>query len=445
MAGVQYRNGRYRVVFRYLGKQHAFTIGEVSKDEAETKSAQVDYLLMRIKQRLASLPPGTDIVEYVQFDGKERPVEISSPPAKLSLAKLRDRYLVTHEASLEDNTLATIRMHFRHLVGRLGESFPIAELSLADLQRYVDYRAKAAGINGRKLSAVTIQKEIVSLRTAWNWGVKMKLLGGRFPYDGLRYPKSTEKPCFQTRAEIERQIKAGGLTEAEQADLYDSLYLQLHETTELLAYVKENSSHRFIYPMFCLAAHTGARRSEIVRMRIADVDLMGKILTIRERKRVQGRATTRRIPISAFLIGIIKQWLADHPGGSWLFCHELTVALSKKRSPTTGHLGQKTRPKTGNERLAKVRRRETTAIAALTKDEAHHYFKSTLAGSTWSVLRGWHVLRHSFVSACASCGVDQRLIESWAGHMSPEMSRRYAHLYPSRQQEALSAVFAQGV
>jgi len=28
----------------------------------------------------------------------------------------------------------------------------------------------------------------------------------------------------------------------------------------------------------------------------------------------------------------------------------------------------------------------------------------------WEVLRGWHVLRHSFISNCASRGVDQRLL-----------------------------------
>ena len=60
MAGLQYRHGSYRLHFRYHGKLHAFTIGQVSKEEAEAKSSQVDYLLMRLKQRLAYLPPCGD-------------------------------------------------------------------------------------------------------------------------------------------------------------------------------------------------------------------------------------------------------------------------------------------------------------------------------------------------------------------------------------------------
>jgi integrase len=193
--------------------------------------------------------------------------------------------------------------------------------------------------------------------------------------------------------------------------------------------------------MFCLAAHTGARRSELIRLRVADVDVVGKTVTIRERKRVKGHVTTRRIPMSAFLIAVLTQWLADHPGGPWLFCHDESVLRSRKRSMTTGHLSQKRRPKSGKERQVGVRQRGITGVTPLTKNEAHDHFKRTLKGSIWNVLRGWHTLRHSFVSACASRGVDQRLVESWSGHMSAEMSRRYAHLYPSTQQEALSSVF----
>jgi integrase len=443
MAAVQERHGSYRVIFRYHGKQHSFTLGEVSSDEAATKVGHVEYLLMRLKQRLATLPPGTDIVEYLQFDGKQ-PIAAGEPapsPAKATLDELRKHYVATHRSSLEANTLATVELHFRHLVRFFGEAYPLAELALAELQRYIDHRATARGTNGRKLSANTMLKEIKTLRTAWGWGGRMGLVTGSFPSVGLRYPKITEKPAFQTLAEIERQIKIGGLNEAEQADLYDVLYLQLHETAELLQYVKATAAHGFLHPMFCMAAHTGARRSELLRMKVADMDLAGKTVTIHERKRVQGMATTRRVPMSAFLVGVMTEWVAEHPGGPWLFCHEAAVARSRKRSPTTGHQGQKTRPKSGKARQASVKMRGGVAAAPLTKDEANHHFRMAVAGSKWEMLRGWHALRHSFVSACASRGVDQRLVEAWAGHMSPAMSRRYMHLYPSVQQQALSAVF----
>ena len=60
---------------------------------------------------------------------------------------------------------------------------------------------------------------MVTLSTAWNRRTKMKLVAGPFPNDGLRYPKTTEKPAFQTREEIKRRIAAGELTDAEKAEM----------------------------------------------------------------------------------------------------------------------------------------------------------------------------------------------------------------------------------
>jgi hypothetical protein len=60
---------------------------------------------------------------------------------------------------------------------------------------------------------------------------------------------------------------------------------------------------------------------------------------------------------------------------------------------------------------------------------------------TRAVLLGYQVLRHSFISACASKGVDQRLIDEWTSHSTAEQRRRYRHLYPTTQQEAISKVF----
>jgi site-specific recombinase XerD len=48
----------------------------------------------------------------------------------------------------------------------------------------------------------------------------------------------------------------------------------------------------------------------------------------------------------------------------------------------------------------------------------------------WSVLKGYHLLRHSFISALANKGIDQRIIDELVGHQTEAMQRRYRHLYP---------------
>ncbi len=59
------------------------------------------------------------------------------------------------------------------------------------------------------------------------------------------------------------------------------------------------------------------------------------------------------------------------------------------------------------------------------------------------MLRGWDAFRYSFVSALASKGADQRVIDDVVGHSTDEQRRRYRHLYPDVTQQAIFSMFAQ--
>ncbi len=208
MASLQERTGTYRVIFRYLGKQYFVMIGKVSPQEAEAKAAQVDYLLMRIKQGLIEVPPGVGIAEFVQHDGKPAaaPAAAVAGRKKLTLATLRDRYLKTRATGREKSTLYTDGIHFKHLIATLNEQFPLDALAQDDWQRHIERRA------GLGISATTARKEITTLRTAWHWAVHAGLLAGDYPNKGLVYPKVDELPPYQTREEIERQVASAALT-----------------------------------------------------------------------------------------------------------------------------------------------------------------------------------------------------------------------------------------
>jgi hypothetical protein len=206
MAAVQQRSGRYRIIFRYHGKQWTFNLGTVSIDEAESKAGQARYLLMRLKQRLIELPPGCGIVEFIRHDGNAPPQTEHLPvETVMYLDKLRDRYLATYAHANENSTLKTACTHFRHLIATLGPRFPVADLKPLDLQRHVNRRALGA------ISPVTIRKEIATLGTAWNWAATTGIIKGAYPSRGVVFPRAEEKPPSQTMKEIERQIRRGGL------------------------------------------------------------------------------------------------------------------------------------------------------------------------------------------------------------------------------------------
>jgi integrase len=425
MATLQLRNGSYRVLFRHGGRRHTFTLGKVPEREAELTSANVDRILLRLEQGFLRLPPGVDVVEFVRNDGKdpEQP-EVAGPagkaeapaaPAAVTFREFKDRYLETHgNGAMEENSLATVRMHLGHVGRMLGDDFLVPTLHLADLQGYVDRRAKDPGARKRTLSAVTIRKELDTLRAAWNWAAHSGLVSGPFPDRGVVLPKTDEKPPFRTWAEIERRVAAGGLSEEEVADLWDCLYLTRPQVDELLAHVKAHAAYGWVYPMFCFAAHTGARRSEMLRLQVGDLDFDTGTAVLHEKKRARGRRTTRRVPLTPSLAGVLRDWLRAHPGGQAVFCWGADAPRScKKRTPPM----------------------------PLTGFEAHHHFGQTLAGGKWQVLRGWHVLRHSFISCLASAGVDQRVIDDLVGHSTEEQRRRYRHLFPDVKQKAIENVF----
>ncbi len=422
MAWLELPGNTYRINFWHGGRHFSRSLKTGDETKATATELRVEESLSDLERGRLKLSTGADLIAFLVSDGTltERPqleVPPPAPPAPVTLGELRDSYIQTHSnGAMEDNSLATVRLHLGHFIKSLGQKFPAQTLAVSHLQAHIDRRAKKQGHHKRPLSPTTLRKEMASFRACWNWGMQTGLLKGPFPNAGLKYPKADEKPHFQTWQEIERQIKAGGVSNAAQRELWDCLFLLLPEIAELLAHVQQHAHHGFLYPMFCFAAYTGARRSEMLRAKLPDLDLDGKTAIIHEKKRAKGRRTSCRVPLADFLIGVLKDWLVVHPGGQYLFCHQLEVARSKK---------------------------ERTEHGALTRNEANDHFKRTLAGSKWDKLRGWHVFRHSFASNCAAKGIDQRLIDAWLGHTTEEMRRRYRHLFPDQRRQAIQLVFGE--
>jgi integrase len=403
-------SGNYHVSFRFGQTKFKRSLHTKRRNEADAMSGRIEDNIRLVERGILTIPAGADIPTFLMSDGKlnDRP----KIEGQLTLDGLFGAYFAAiPTGNLEESTIYSMKIHQGHLLRHLSSDVPLQRIDLDALQGYVSKRSTEDGLRGRKLSGATMKKEIVTLRTLWNWGVNSGIVDGPFPGKRVKYPKVTEKPPFQTWRDIEQQIKRGGLTEDEQEELWDCLFLSLDEVSELLNYVKGAACHPFIYPMFAMAAHTGARRSEIVRAQIADIQ--DETIVIHERKRVRGKRSTRRVPLSSSLREAIAKWLEGHPGGQYLFCQGQVARSRVKR----------------------------TVPEPLTAHQAHGYFQRTLAGSKWENLRGWHVLRHSFISNCALKGIDQRIIDSFVGHTTEEMRRRYTHLFPSAKKEAIKSVF----
>lgn len=170
--------------------------------------------------------------------------------------------------------------------------------------------------------------------------------------------------------------------------------------------MKASAQQPFVYPMFVFIALTGCRRSEMLRSERRDLNIVTGKVAIREKKRDRRvRYTYRHVTIHPFLAQVMDDWFAVHPGGLHTFCEQPNVPLTVKA--------------------------------------AWYHFKETLTGSKWSVLRGFHVFRHSFVSNLACANTDQRVIDEFVGHQTEAMRKRYRHFFPKAKQDAIEAALGQ--
>ncbi len=425
MASIQQEpTGMFHVVVRIEGKRYKRSLQTKIASEAACKRDEIQETIDLIKRNRIQVPDGVRIIDFVMSGGQtptQKKPHIIESPAPLSMQSLFDQYFESlPNDAIEESTLGTMQIHRRHLLRIFKSSFDVRSLNGKQLQQYVNQRSKentqffVDRTNDEceartQVSATTIKKEIVTLGAIWRWALAMEIVTGPFPNRGIRFPKTQEKPPFQTWDEIERQLRQGGIDPGEAECLWDCLYLRKSEILALLKHVDSSANYPFIYPMFAMAAFTGARRSEIMRARVADFDFEANIVTIRERKRIKGRRSTRRVPVTPMLAKAMTDWFEHlHPGGP--------AAFSQKKL---------------TDRLP----------SPITRDQAQFHFRKTVEKSRWEKIKGWHCLRHSFISNLACAGVDQRIIDEFVGHSTEEMRRRYRHLFPNIKHEALAKVF----
>lgn len=390
MASLQCKNGSWHVQFKYKGDRRTWVIGRVEEIEARAIKGKVEYLLMRLKQNLLSVPAECDIVEFLRWDGKPPLKDTSKPREDIPLSALWAEYLKTHSnGALEVGTILTRRLHMSHLMRLLGEGAAAESLGMREMQRYIDTRL------GEGVTPQTIRLEVSTLKTVYNWGLRMgwvksPLLIGRFVY-----PKTDEVLAWLTLEEYEKRVAAG----ADPCSLADAVYFTAPEVEVFLDHARGRAGNGWEYPACVFVAHTGARRSEMRRLRPEHVDMGAKVVTVHERKRIQGKRTTRTVPMSGRLVEAITPWLEGRKYCFGYGCLEM--------HPTT----------------------------------AWHGLIRMVAGTRWEAVTGWHTLRHSFISALASQGIDQRTIDALVGHQTEEQRRRYRHLCSATQRQAIDLVF----
>ncbi|MCA9078843.1 MAG: tyrosine-type recombinase/integrase [Planctomycetaceae bacterium] len=409
------RSGRYLVCFRFAGRQYQRALKTTNRKAALAQASRVDDTIQLVSRGRLEMPSNIDPAEFILSDGRlSQPRQANAP---LNLTELFDLYFNSLPAGAkEEATIAGEKLHKRHILNHINGSRIVVSLTTSDLQLYMTKRLECTW-NGKPITVDTIKKELTTFRLIWNWAERQGHLTGRCPTHGITYPKRDAKPPFMTSADIEQIIARGGLTKEQERQLWECLFLDAGEVESLLDDVREQAIQPFVYPMLLFAAHTGARRSEILRSQIDDLDFQLRLVLIREKKRSRTHATTfRRVPMTNRFYRDMREWIALHPGGQF--------TIAQAAGAVRGH----------------ARRENPTG---LTVNEGTDHFKRTIHKTKWKgKLKGFHTLRHSFASNAAAAGVEQGMIDTWMGHQTEEMRNRYRHLFPKQQQSAIDRIFS---
>ncbi|MAT73487.1 MAG: hypothetical protein CMJ58_28730 [Planctomycetaceae bacterium] len=414
MAWLEQRpSGAYHIVFRLDGTRFSRSLKTKSHKEALARRLRVEENLKLIETGRLSAPADADLVTFLLSDGKLN--HLPAPQKRIRLGKLFQAYEDSLPVgALEANSLRIAAIHMRHVARTLGKNLSLRETSTEHLQRHVNIRAEEPGKFGRTVSATTIRKELATFRAIWNWAVEHDYVSTPFPSRGVRYPKHDEKPPFRTRDEIFRLLNVNSADGCSHDELWQGLYLTADDLAAVLDTVREKPRYEFLYPMTAMAAYTGARLSELCRSQACDIDMQQGSILIREKKRQKGRRTYRHVPIADPLRDVLGRWLQQRSSSQYTFPSEWKVSRTRKAREEQG---------------------------AVSPEEARHHLDQALAKTPWSMIPGWHVFRHSFISICASKGIDQRMIDDWVGHQTDEQRKRYRHLFPEVQRQALQSVF----
>lgn len=144
--------------------------------------------------------------------------------------------------------------------------------------------------------------------------------------------------------------------------------------------------------------YTGIRRSELVALRLTDVDLETRTLTVRHGK--GGRS--RVVPLRDDLIALLRDWLELRPDGD----HDLLF---------TNRIGQPL----GKHGLQEAFRRAVRAAAIERRGVSIH------------------TLRHTFASTLLQNGADLVSIQTLLGHTSLDTTAVYLHVQMDGLREAV--------
>lgn len=258
-----------------------------------------------------------------------------------------------HSKRYSAHTLKAYRRDLQRYIGELNKA--CAEADPKDIQRFV------SGLHHRQLTAKTIQRHLSAVRSFYEHLLRRQLIA----------------------------VNPARLVSAPKAKRNLPKVLDADKASQLLDFTAQKDDRAICdQAVLELFYGSGLRLSEVVNLRIADLDLNQGFVD------VLGKGNKRRlVPLGRHCVKALKRWLSAHPSplaDSWLLPGRGTGPLS---------------PRTIQSRIKRVAQRQ------LGEDSLHP-----------------HMLRHSFATHMLESSGDLRAVQELLGHADIATTQIYTHL-----------------
>ncbi len=277
-------------------------------------------------------------------------------------------------------------------------STSLDELTPLDIERWKAGRLDAKSKKSdRKVSPVTVNRELADLRAALNLAVDWGFID-RSPLERVKQAKCAPEPIVRYLSPTE-ETKLREMLDRRQEEQRRKTESHNRWLTErgFLArpVVVPEGFTDHVKPMVLLSMNTGLRRGELLKLGWSDIDIVNNILTVRAAAAKSKKS--RHVALNTEAVAVLTQWKAQFPTSNGL------VFPGKSGVPMTNI-------KSSWESLLKK--------AGITR------FR-------------WHDMRHHFASKLVMNEVDLNTVRELLGHADLKMTLRYAHLANSHKAAAV--------
>ena len=291
-----------------------------------------------------------DYIQKVRTEAREGRLNLpKGRKLTLGFKKAAEKYLeMLRQEGGKDIKSKTNRLKC-HLKPFFGDK-PLAKISTFDIERYKKQRLKENAAKG------TINRELAALSHLFSKGIEWKWIIHN-PATIKRLKEDAGRITYLTTEQIDRLIRAA------MSDRFEQLY-----------------------PFIVIGLETSLRRSEILSIRIKDIDLEKQVIYI-----PRSKTGAREQPITCHLVDFLQGYIEAAPDEQeWFF----PSAKSK-----AGHTVSVEKPW-----------RRVVVAAGLDPTQ---------------VVR--HTLRHTAITHLVQAGVDLPTVKRISGHKTLSMVERYSH------------------